>query len=161
MVSAKLDLKTHELLMSKQPSFDHGPLNWEAREANGKTNRVVLTLFSISDGHGNRERPKSEVQVSDNAPRNEARQQPRKVSLQDAESWIVKTTETIKITPRVKQIVVGRIELQKRQVSPDLEPAELPFEGLLVARGLARVVTKQPDRGQRRTVILARHEAVS
>ena len=55
----------------------------------------------------------------------------------------------------MKQLVVGRIELQKRRVSPDLvcvEPAQLPFEGLLVAHGLARVVTKQPDRGQRRTV---------
>ena len=46
MVNAKLDLKTHELLMSKQPSFDHGPSNWEAREANGKANRVALTVFS-------------------------------------------------------------------------------------------------------------------
>jgi hypothetical protein len=74
--------------------------------------------------------------------------------LQEAESWIVKTTETIKIAPRVQQIVVGRIELVKRRVRPELvcvEPAQLPFEGLLAARGLARVVTKQPDRGQRPT----------
>ena len=55
----------------------------------------------------------------------------------------------------MKQIVVGRIELPKRRVSPDLvcvEPEQLPFEGLLAARGLARVVAKQPDRGRRRTV---------
>jgi len=118
-------------------------------------NRVALPVFSNSDGHGSRQRPKSEVQAGDNAPRKEARQQLHNVSLQDAESWIVKTTETIKILPRVNQIVVGKIELQKRRVSPDLvcvEPAQLPFEGLLAARGFARVVTKQPDRGQRRTV---------
>ena len=145
VVNAKLDLKTHDLLMSKQPSFDHGTSNWEAREANGMANRVALTVFSNSDGHGSRQRPTSEFQVGENALRNEARQQLRKVSLQDAESWIVKTTGTIKIPPRVKEIVVGRIELQKPRVSPDLlcvEPAQVPFEGLLAARGLARVVTK-------------------
>ena len=86
MVNAKLDLKTQELLLSKQLSFDHGPSNWEEREANGQANRVALTVFSNSDGHGSRQRPKSEVQVGDSAPRIEPRQQPRKVSLQDAES---------------------------------------------------------------------------
>ena len=74
MVNAKLDLKTQELIMSKQPSFDHGPSKWEAREANGKANRVALTIFSNSDGHGSRQRPKPEVQVGDSAPRTEVRQ---------------------------------------------------------------------------------------
>jgi hypothetical protein len=42
----------------------------------------------------------------------------------------------------------------KRRVSPDLVcvvPAQLPFEGLLAARGIVRVVTKQPDRCGRRS----------
>ena len=60
-------------------------------------NRLTLTVFSNSDGHGSRQVPKSKVQAVDNAPTNEARQQPHRVNLQDAESCIVKTTETIKI----------------------------------------------------------------
>jgi hypothetical protein len=101
---------------------------------------LALTVFSNSDGHEDRQVPKLKARGSDNALRKESRQQPHKVSLQEADSWIVRTTETIKIAPRVKQIVVGRIELPKRQVSPELvcvEPAQLPFEGLLAARGLA------------------------
>jgi hypothetical protein len=113
-------------------------------------------VFSNSNGQESRQARKLKAQTgSVNAPRNESRQQPHKVSLQEAESWIVMTTKTIKIAPRVKQIVVGKIELPKCRVSPDMvcvEPAQLPFEGLLAARGLARIVTKQPDRGQRRTV---------
>ena len=54
----------------------------------------------------------------------------------------MKTTETIRIAPRVKQMIVGTVELPKRQQSPPLvcvEPAQLPFEGVLVTRGLSRV----------------------
>ena len=109
MENAKLDLKKHELLILKQPSFDHGPSNREAREASGMANRLALTVFSNSEVHESRQVPKSKVQAGDNAPRNESRQQPHRVNLQDAKSWTVKTTGTIKIAPRVKQIVVGRI----------------------------------------------------
>jgi hypothetical protein len=57
----------------------------------------------------------------------------------------VKTIETIRIAPRVKQIVVLKLELPKRRESQELlcvEPAQLPFEVVLAARGLARVVAR-------------------
>jgi hypothetical protein len=131
MVNAKLDLKRYELLMLKQLSYNHGPSNREAREAGGMANRLALTVFSNSDGHENSRVRKLKAQRgSDNAPRKDSGQQPHRVSLREAESWIVKTTETIKIAPRVKQIVVGKIELPKRRVGPDLvcvEPAQIPF----------------------------------
>ena len=50
------------------------------------------------------------------------------------------------IAPRVKQIVVGRLETPKPRVSPQLvcvEPAKLPLEGILVSRGLSRVFAKE------------------
>jgi len=133
-INTKLDLQRHELTMLKHLRINHGPLNREAREASGMANRSALAVFSNSNGHESRQARKSKAQRgSVNAPRNESGQKPHKGSLQDAESWIVKTTETIKITPRVKQIVVGKIELPKRQVSPDLvcgEPAPTSLRGI-------------------------------
>jgi hypothetical protein len=41
-------------------------------------------------------------------------------------------------TPRVKQMVIGRVDFAKRQESPLLvyiEPAQLPFEALLAYDG--------------------------
>jgi hypothetical protein len=67
------------------------------------------------------------------------------MELPEGESWIVKTTESIKLAPRVKQIVVGKLEMPKRRESPELvcvEPAQLPLEGVLAARGLSRTFTK-------------------
>jgi hypothetical protein len=60
----------------------------------------------------------------------------------------VKTTETIKLAPKVKQIVVGKLEMPKRREYPELEcvePAQLPQEGVLAARGLSRTFTKSPQ----------------
>ena len=57
------------------------------------------------------------------------------------------------MAPRVKQIVVGKVELPKRQSSPELvcvEPAQLPLEGILVARGLFRAFTKATERPRQR-----------
>jgi len=52
-----------------------------------------------------------------------------------------------------KQIVVGKVELPKRQLSPELvcvEPAQLPIEGILFARELSRAFTKATKRPRQR-----------
>jgi hypothetical protein len=56
------------------------------------------------------------------------------IELEDSESWLVKTTQSIRVAPRVKQMVIGRVELPRRQPNPPLvciEPAQLPNEGVL------------------------------
>jgi hypothetical protein len=64
------------------------------------------------------------------------------------EPWLIKSNDTIRLAPRAKQMVVGRLELPKNQENPQLvcvEPAILPFEGILVARGftgLFKIVTR-------------------
>jgi hypothetical protein len=81
---------------------------------------VVLTVFTTSSDEV-AERQAHETSGS------KVNQPPNEVNLQDADSWLVKTTETIKLAPRAKQIDVGRLELPKRQVSPELlcvEPAQ-------------------------------------
>jgi hypothetical protein len=55
-----------------------------------------------------------------------------------------KNRETIRLAPRAKQIV-GNLELPKRRENPHLvclEPAQLPLKGILVVRGLSRVLPK-------------------
>jgi hypothetical protein len=70
-----------------------------------------------------------------------------------------KTTETIKLASRVKQIFVGKLEMAKLRESPKLvcvEPAQLPLEGVLAARGLSRTFTKPQQLTRSRSAITPR-----
>jgi hypothetical protein len=60
-------------------------------------------------------------------------------------SWLVRATENVKIAPRCRHTVLGRLESGKEQNLPPLicvEPAQVPIEGIHSARGLARVQSK-------------------
>ena len=64
---------------------------------------------------------------------------------------MVKTTQNIRITPRIKQMVVGGLEFPRRQVAPPLvcfEPPQLPQEGVLAARVLSRVLQPAEKTGE-------------
>jgi hypothetical protein len=63
-------------------------------------NCVALTVFSKLNGHHSRHERESKFRMGDDVPRKEGSEHPH--SLQEAESWVVKTTETIKIALRVK-----------------------------------------------------------
>jgi hypothetical protein len=55
-------------------------------------------------------------------------------------SWLVQTTENVKIVPRCRQIVQGRLEAGKEQNLPTLVcvgPAQIPMQGIFSARVLA------------------------
>ena len=70
----------------------------------------------------------------------EGTQNPLKFDLKEDEPWMVRT---VKIAT---ESVVGRLEMPKRLVSPQLvcvESAQLPLEGVLVARGLTQVFAKE------------------
>jgi hypothetical protein len=153
-VNARLDLEKQELRMLKCMNPDTVPGNRRARGAIGKASCVALTVFPKLNGHQSKQERQSKLRINNDMPRKGRSEHPQNVSIQDAESWVVKSTETIKIAPRAKQIVVARIELPKRRVSPDLvcvEPAQLPFEGLSPDRGLARVVTRPSEKRRPRT----------
>jgi hypothetical protein len=63
----------------------------------------------------------------------------------DGNEWLVRTTEEIRLVPRVKQLIAGRIKLPKRRCKPDLvciEPALIPLEGVLAARTLSKLIAK-------------------
>ena len=50
----------------------------------------------------------------------ERTQAPPVFDMKEVETWMVRTTGTVRIAPRVKQIVVGRIETPKRRLIPQL-----------------------------------------
>ena len=57
----------------------------------------------------------------------------------------VKAVEYVTVSPRCQQIIVGRLDSDEKQNPPPLvcvEPANIPIEGILPARGISRVMTK-------------------
>jgi hypothetical protein len=113
-------------------------------------NCLALTVFSSSDGHETRKK----VKTGKEAPRAQHGQNFHSFSVHEGGSCEVKTTETIRIAPIVKLIVFGKLELPKRRESPELvcvEPAQLPFEGVLAVRGLDRVVARPLETNPQRT----------
>jgi hypothetical protein len=61
----------------------------------------------------------------------------------------------MRLAPLAKQMIIRRLDLQKHQQIPQLvciEPAQLPFEGVLVARGVSRPI--EPTQ-QRKTALPA------
>jgi hypothetical protein len=82
-------------------------------------------------------------------PEKECKQRGLEFVLREAESWIFKTTETVKLASRVKEIVTGRIEIRKRRASSELvcvETAQLSLKVVLAARGDFRAFTKASER---------------
>jgi len=143
VMNAKLNLSEEKLWLQKGVSVKHDPFGRRQRESRGTAARAALTIFSATDSHVKPNsclisyREKIEEQSDQKGANNP------EMKILESEPWLVRTTETIRISPRVKQMVVGRLELSKRQQSPPLvcvEAAQLPFESVLAARGLSRVL---------------------
>lgn len=61
---------------------------------------------------------------------------------QENSSWLVRVTENKTIAPRCRQIFSGRLETGQTLKHPPLvcvDPAQVPIEGIFIARGLSRV----------------------
>jgi hypothetical protein len=71
--------------------------------------------------------------------------------VKEAIPYLVKITSEIRLEPRARQVVLGKLELPKRQGHPELvcvEPAQIPVEGIYAARTLPRVITGANDRAK-------------
>jgi hypothetical protein len=133
-VNAKLDL-----WLENSSDFNHSSSEQRPGRVQGTNDRPTLTVFSSPKGRGGqracwighkeRKDPTGHIESTTS----------HTVTLNDAEAWRVETTQTIKIPPRVKQIIVGKVALLKLQNPPKLvcvEPAQMPYEGILAARVL-------------------------
>jgi len=62
--------------------------------------------------------------------------------------WLVKTAQDVTIAPRCRHVVTAKLDLEKGKKNPSLvciEPATVSIQGVLSARALTRVGTKERD----------------
>jgi len=145
MVNARLDLETREMCLNKSTDPKHASSERRLGGTRGTADRAALTVFSTPY---RRDRPNSCLITS--TEREEETCYLRKndnvsflVTLRQAEPWIIGLTETVKVPPRVKKMVMGKIKFLRHQETPNLvciEPAQMPYEGVLAARGLSPVL---------------------
>ena len=142
-MNAKLDSSEEKLWLDKGMRVNHDSLKRRHRESHGTAARAALTVFSATDGRVKRKSCLIGCREKLEKPRNQKGVNNSQMRILESEPRLVKTTETIRIPPRVKQMVVGSVEFPKRQETPPLvciKPAQLPFEGVLAARALSRVL---------------------
>ena len=151
--NADLNLGDQELRLGKDSNIVQGYVGEETRQVGGRADRLALTLFVTQDDRHSREERPQNVRSGEGTREQQENQRPYETDLQEAGLWMVTTTETVRLVPRVKQIVVGKAELPKRLSSPELmcvEPSQLPLEGVLVASGLSRAFNKATERPRQR-----------
>ena len=139
--NADLNLRKLEIRLMKDANMVHGFVGQSSRQRREEAGRSALTVFVTQNGRHGREGMRGR----------ECERRPPQINLREAESWLVKTTKTVRLAPRAKQIVIGKVETPKRLAVPELvcvEPAQLPLEGVLVARGLSRAFTKGTEQAR-------------
>jgi hypothetical protein len=148
--SAKLDLETRKLCIENRSDFNHPSAERKPGGARRTNDRPKLTVFSTPNGRGEKRACWIGLKERKDLAGHRESTTSHPVKLRDAKAWAVKPTETIKIPPRVKQTIVGRVAMPKRQTPPKLvcvEPAQLPYEGILAARGLSPLLSKEARSG--------------
>ena len=149
-VNAKLDLENQEMWMLKNCEANHDSSERKSGRARGTADRASLTVFSAPN-----RRDKSNTCLITHTERKEEKCHGNSASssviLREADPWLVELTETVKVPPRVKKMVVGKVKFQTQCVTPKLvciEPAQMPFEGVLAARGLSHVLPVEDRSGE-------------
>ena len=106
------------------------------------TGHKALTIFSGGKADRSRQLRQQEARRRDGQVT--ASLHPE-ITMPESKSWLVRATENVTVAPRCRQIVLGRLESERVQKFPTLvcvEPAQIPIEGILSARGLSRVEPK-------------------
>jgi hypothetical protein len=104
--------------MLKNEAFNHDCLDRRPDEARGPADREALTVFSAADGRGKQNSRWIGCKNNETTSRSQKSQLSPAITIKESDSWLVKTTDTFKIAKHVKRMVVGKIELPKRQDSP-------------------------------------------
>ena len=131
--------------------FDRDMMLWSAGQPQPRKGKALTTmrraLTVFSKGQNGRS-PKLNT-LEDRRTDKQPPSSPDKEAQRDeARVWFVTATHNFTIEPRCRQIIDGRVEFGDLQDPPTLvciEPACIPIEGILAARGLTRVQPKTPD----------------
>jgi len=100
------------------------------------TEHVAITAFSEGKAGRNPQPKKCEAgRMDEQLP---ARPRAELTTLPD-KSWLVRAEKNVTVPPRCRKIIVGALESGRDQDLPPLvcvEPAHIPIEGVVPARGL-------------------------
>jgi hypothetical protein len=130
-----------EFLIANDARIDLGNLRLQVSQTSKSPGseigtEIAYTLFPTADGqdgHSVQQEAKTELKREPSA---EEKPAPPVADLSDRQEWLVTLPESVKQTPRAKQMLIGRLEVPKRGSETPLvciEPAQLPSEGILVA----------------------------
>ena len=139
-MDARLDFENGKFCLKRAEKVGHDHPKGEHCGSQGTAARAALTVFSHKDGRRKQGSCWIGYKKRDVRQFKQSEETKPEIELEDSDSWLVKTTQEIRIAPRVKQMVIARVDLSRRQEAPPLvwlEPAQLPNEGLLAARGLS------------------------
>jgi transposase InsO family protein len=153
---ATIDLKNQRLLVSQTGRGAGSEIYAD----------VAYTLFPAGDGQDGRSAQQEAVTELKREPGAEAKPAPNVADISDKQEWLVTLPASVKLTPRAKQMLIGQLEVPKSEIETSLvciEPAQLPSEGILVARGISRAIvqTQQSNQPQRRKAEKARTASVT
>jgi len=116
---------------------------------NISTKHAALTVFpsdtaeKVKPLQTSKEEPKASRPRLDSHASNETTRHSR--------SWLVKTAQEVTIAPRCRYVVTAKLDLGKGKEIPSLvcvEPAVIPIQGILSARALTKVGTRECDSTQ-------------
>jgi hypothetical protein len=104
---ADLNLEKSQLRLLSDTERSNGFECQRTPQVKGKTSHGALTVFFRRNGESSREELVAKVRKAEEKCDQESKHRPLEMELREGESWIVKTTESIKLASRVKQVVVG------------------------------------------------------
>jgi hypothetical protein len=123
---ADLNLEKSQLRLLADTKFIHGFESQRTWQVGRKASHGALTVFVRRNGDYNHEKPIVKARKVKETREQECKQRTLQFELREGESWIVKTTETIKLAPRVKHSrreagdaeTSGKPRVSMRQASP-------------------------------------------
>jgi hypothetical protein len=95
----------------------------------------AVIIFSTQDGRDCKVERAHKLKSFEGTKKEKCIHRPPKIGLQEAESWVAKTTDNVTVVPWVKQMVIGKLDLPKRWAMAEIvcvEPTKIPFEVLLI-----------------------------
>ena len=119
-MDARLDFENGKFCLKRADKVGHDHPKREHCESQETAARAALTVFSHKEGRrkqrsfwiGYKKRDERQFKPSEKTK--------PEIELKDSDSWLVKITQEIRIAPRVKQMVIARVDLPRRQEAPPL-----------------------------------------
>jgi hypothetical protein len=130
-INARIGFANQRLEVNPSPQYSQSPVHRPFSNCIGETERpVALTVFPARDGQVSRNVKSTDSREFKCATTPVRRMHPHELNFLESEAWEVKTTEPIRLAPRAKQMIIGKLEVPKRREKPRLiciEPVLLPF----------------------------------